>query len=218
MIVFRVGWMQSYNSLDGDEIVGGGEFIAEHGFGGEIFNFRPFEGYMYGCVQPPGRGDYNARKIHIEKLGARKNDPSADGLLVAWAARNPYLGGTYVVGWYKDATVFREWHEPPRGSNRTYNNEPMGYYAKAKHKNCVLLPVEKRSFQIPRGKGSIGMANIWYPDAEFEQRFMQFIQNYEPNGLLKKCFSRLCERSEAISHLIKSIISRLPRRGKRSSQ
>jgi hypothetical protein len=179
-IVFRVCWMQLYDGLNGDECVGGGQYIEQHDFGGEIFNFRPYKGSMYGYVQPPGRGHFNDRKIRIERLGARKNDQSIDGILVAWAARNPYLGGTYVVGWYKDAAIFRSWQEPPQGSNRTYKKEPLGYYSKAKQNNCVLLPVEKRLFQIPRGRGYMGMANMWYPGAEFEQQLMLFIQNYEP--------------------------------------
>jgi len=71
-IVFRVCWMNCYNGLNSDKCVGGGQYIGQHGFGGEIFNFRPFRGYMYGYVQPPGRGNFNARKIHIEKLGIVK--------------------------------------------------------------------------------------------------------------------------------------------------
>jgi len=180
IIVFRVGWMQSYNGLDGDEIVGGGEYIAQHGFGGEIFNFRPFKGYMYGYAQPPGKGDYNKRKIRIERLGALRNGDSIEGVTVVWVARKPKVGGTYVVGWHDAATVFREWHEPPQGSNRTYNNEPLGYFATAAEENCFLLPVARRIFPVPAGKGGIGQANLWYPDAEFEQRLMQFIQDYEP--------------------------------------
>lgn len=179
MIIFRVGWMQLYNGLDGEPIIGGGDFIRQHGYGGEIFNLRPFKGYMYGYVQPPGRGDYNKRKIRIERLGSSHDGDSSEGVTVVWVARKPNVGGTYVVGWYNDATVFREWHEPQQGSNRTYNNEPLGYYAKAKQKNCILLPVEKRTLQIPRGKGRLGQANIWYPDEGFEQRFTQFIQNYD---------------------------------------
>lgn len=134
---------------------------------------------MYGYVQPPrGRGgvDFNAAKIHIERLGVPRNALSIDGILVAWVARNPNGGGTYVAGWYDDATIFRYWQEPPQGSNRTFNNEPLGYYVKAKEKNCVLLPIEKRTLQIARGKGYMGQANIWYPDEGFERRLIQLIK------------------------------------------
>lgn len=179
-IVFRVCWMQLYDGLNGDECVGGGQYIEQQGFGGEIFNFRHYKRNLYGYVQPPGRGHFNDRKIRIERLGARKNDQSIDGILVAWAARNPYLGGTYVVGWYKDATVFRCWHEPPQGSNRAYNGQPLGYYATAVEESGLLLTVERRILPVPTGKGGIGQANMWYPDAEFEQRLMNFIQNYAP--------------------------------------
>jgi hypothetical protein len=135
---------------------------------------------MYGYVQPPGKGDFNSRKIRIERLGASRHDDLIEGVQMVWVARKPNVGGTDVVGNYSDATVVQEWHEPPQGSNRTSSNELLGYFAKAKQENCVLLPVEKRTFQIPRGKDYMGQANIWYPAEGFEQQLMQFIQNYEP--------------------------------------
>jgi len=79
---------------------------------------------------------------------------------VVWVAQNPNSGGTFVVGWYANATVFRKWQEPPQGSERTYHNEPLGYYAKAEEKSCVLLPVIERMCHVPTGKGGMGQANI----------------------------------------------------------
>jgi hypothetical protein len=39
----NVGWMTAYQGLKGDRITGG-EYVKKHGFGHEIFNFRPFGG------------------------------------------------------------------------------------------------------------------------------------------------------------------------------
>jgi hypothetical protein len=98
----------------------------------------------------------------------------------AWVARNPNGGGTYVVDWYDDAAVFRNYQESPQGSNRVYKGQPLGYYATTVKENCLLLPVERRIFPVPTGNAGIGRANLWYPNAEFEQRLMQLIKNYEP--------------------------------------
>ena len=193
IIVLNIGWMKHYIGLDNDEITDGGSFIREFGYGGEIFNFLPFEGYMYGCFQPPGRESvpYINRIIRIERLGATASSAAVDGVLVGWAARKPYEGGTYIVGWYKNATVFRQWQKPPVGSGREYKGDQLGYYVKAKVDDFILLPPERRLLQVPRasapenhGKGGIGQANLWfadngkYNDFKFRQDFVQFIENY----------------------------------------
>jgi len=122
MIFLRIGWMDHYQGLNsGDNIKGGGAFVAQHGFGHEIFNFRPWNGHVYGYVQPTGAA-HNAesdRTINIDRLGAGKDDTSISGVLAVWAATRPQ-GGTVIVGWYKNATVFRDWQKPPVGSERNH--------------------------------------------------------------------------------------------------
>ncbi len=49
--------------------------------------------------------------------------------------------------------------------------------------NCTLLPIEERTFNIPRantGKSGIGMgqANIWYADKEETQEFVKSVIKY----------------------------------------
>ena len=197
IIVLNVGWMKYYKGLEGDELTDGGAFVREHGWGGEILNFLPFEGYMYGCVQPPGKKEvpYNSRIIAIERLGATMNDLFVDGVLVGWVARKPE-GGTYVVGWYRNATVFRKWQKPPQGSRREYGDETLGYYVRARANDCILLTPDERTLRVPRardpenlGKGGIGQANVWYADSgkpndlKFGQGFKRVIQSYDPRWL-----------------------------------
>ena len=58
MIFLRVAWMSRYRGIaGGDTPVGGGAYVAEHGFGHEIFNFQPFKSAVFGYAQPPGRKD-----------------------------------------------------------------------------------------------------------------------------------------------------------------
>lgn len=193
ILVLNVGWMKNYKGLEDDQLTDGGAYVGEHGWGGEIFNFLPFEGSMYGYVQPPGRKEipYNSRIIHIERLLASREAVSfVDGVLVAWAARKPE-GGTYLVGWYRDAVIFRQWQRPPEGSMRQFRGESLGYYVRAREEDCILLAQDKRTLRVPRagdpdnlGKGGIGQANLWFADSgkqndlKFRQDFKSFIQTY----------------------------------------
>jgi len=193
ILVLNVGWMTKYKGLNDDELTDGGAYVGEHGYGGEIFNFAPFQGHMYGYVQPPGRKQipYNSRIIRIERLGASVNSSFVDGVLVAWAAKKPG-GGTYLVGWYQNATVFRKWQKPPEGSIRMFRGRLLGYYVRAREGESILLKPEERTLRIPRasasvniGKGGIGQANLWFTDRgkpndlKFRQDLKHFIQTYQ---------------------------------------
>ena len=192
IIIFNVGWMKYYKGLEKDDIKRGGAYIREHEYGGEIYNFLPFNGCMYGYVQPPGRREipYNKRIIRIERLGVSKHASSIDGILVVWVASSPD-SGSFVVGWYKNATVFRCCQEFPNGLDRKVGEDEFGFYTKAKEQDCILLPITERKLKAPRatsvknrGKGGIGQANVWYADSNkpndigFKKDVKQFINNY----------------------------------------
>lgn len=166
MVFFRVGWMDHYQGItENDTISSGGAYIAQHGFGHEIFNFQPFQGAMYGYVQPPSRRDrWNAAKINLARLGAMADHRSIPNVLVVWVATSP-LGGAFLVGWYKNATLYRDWQSPPSASARRYSDMDCGYYVTATSEDVVLLPPDERVFSIPqKGKGNFGQSNIWYAD------------------------------------------------------
>lgn len=171
MIFLNVGWMKYYQGLSGDDdIEHGAAFINEHGYGHEIYNFQPYKSFMYGFVQVKG-------SINITRLGASVRDPSIDDVLAVWVAPKP-TGGTFIVGWYGDAVVYRQQQDPPEGSKREYAGEKFGFYVKASMEDCTLLPVDQRVFQIPRGKGGLGQALVWYADqpvnAEFQQKVLAY--------------------------------------------
>jgi hypothetical protein len=75
---------------------------------------------MYGYVQPSGQGDYFSRTINLNKLGSAKQ-ASVDNVLSVWLAKNPEKTGTWVIGWYKNSTVYREHQQAPTNSNRIFN-------------------------------------------------------------------------------------------------
>lgn len=157
IIFLNIGWMRNYKGItDTDKIYGGGKYVDDNEYGSEIFNFLPFKGNMYGYARCSGG-------INIERIGADPGSNSVKDVLVVWVANSPSIGSC-IVGWYKNAVLFREHQKAPKYSNRYYNGGYLGYIAKAKEKDCFLIPVSKRSLKVPRGKNGIGQRNIWYAD------------------------------------------------------
>ena len=187
MIFLRTGWMKDYRGVTkDDQIHGGGKFVEENGFGHEMYNFLPFNGRMYGyCRNTLGgkSGGYvHGAGIKLERLGAAKNDLQLNGVLVVWLARPPQAP-TKIVGWYRNATVYRHWQEAPPGSNRDFNGELVGFHTSAAEADATLLPPASRSFEIPaKGPGIIGQANVWYADdpatAAIRKQVLRFIKEY----------------------------------------
>ncbi len=112
----NVGWMRDYNGIKGDSIERGGSY-NDDATGHEVCNFSIVRGKVYGYVQPTGQ-------IKIEKIGASKKDHSVSGVTVIWTA-GPETGGTAVVGWYKNATVYRDYQ--PLNNRIKLQKENEGY-------------------------------------------------------------------------------------------
>ncbi|MGH8504186.1 MAG: DUF3883 domain-containing protein [Gammaproteobacteria bacterium] len=151
--------MERYQGLKhGDQIIGGGSYVKEEGRGHEVCNFAPNRNILYGYVQPPGV------QINIERIGAAPHNDSVSGVTVVWTATRP-TGGTAVIGWYKDATVFRDYQHFSRPPAIQRQNGIDGYRIKGPLNEAKLLPVDERTLEIPRQvKGGMGQANVWYAD------------------------------------------------------
>lgn len=188
LIFLNIGWMERYQGLANDGIQGGGSFVDAYGYGHEMFNFLPCDGMMYGYVQAPSIGIWN--------LDARPRATSIPGVLAVWVALNPYIGGTYIVGWYDNARVYSERRPATFAEDRIINeritrniravNADIGryadYYVSANEDDCFLIPSSERTFQIPRGStGDMGRSNVWYADdpnkAEFRRQVTDYIRN-----------------------------------------
>lgn len=180
MIFFNIGWMDFYQGLDeGDSLKNGGLHNESYKWGGEILNFKPFEKKMYGYVQPKvSEGqEHRSSTIRIERLEPEAEE-SVSGVLVVWTATDPDHGGTYVIGWYKNATVYRDWQKDPKGSERKYKRHSLGHYTKAAEKDCTLLPRYERTLRVPRkGPGSMGRSNVWFAEEadDFKQQVLDLI-------------------------------------------
>lgn len=179
IIFLRTGWMKSYKGLAHDDIIGGGSFIEEYGYGYEIFNFAPYKGHMYGYFFLEG-------SINLDRIGASEDDDSVDNVLVVWVSKFP-SGGMFIVGWYDNATVYRDYQEPPNGSQRIYKGESLGYRVKAKADDCQILPLDARVFPIPSSRsGGMGQANIWYADQDSHASLREKVLKYISTGKISK--------------------------------
>jgi hypothetical protein len=79
--------------------------------------------------------------------------------------------GALVVGWYRNAKVYRDWQPPPSGSARRHSETDCGYYVTASEEDAILLPLHERVFPIPqKGKGEFGQSNIWYANDPAQHR------------------------------------------------
>jgi hypothetical protein len=166
IIFLRVGWMSRYRGFAAnDTITGGGAFVRVYGYSHEIFNFKNEAGRVYGYVQARGAASYGPLHgdINLQRLGGTAGDESINGVLVVWVAGSK-RGRIFIVGWYKNATVYRRWQPPPPGSHRRYNGEDFGFYVTAASEDATLLAEDARIVAVPRGKGGMGH-NVWYADA-----------------------------------------------------
>jgi len=174
IVFLKVAWMSRYQGLSGDKIISEDRFVKKMGYGHEIFNNLAWNRRMYGYVQANDR-----MTIAIERLGASKEDESISNVLVVWVATRPF-GGVFVVGWYKNATVYRKWQRAPKGSNRKYKGEMFGYNVTTVQQACTILPFDKRVIKIP--KGTMRMAHVWYAEGTKHDGFRNRVTSFINNG------------------------------------
>ena len=143
--------------------------------------------------------EYRNRKAHerefIEKIeGCRnlKNDTEVDDVLVVYCALYPdsFDKETYVVGWYKHATVYRRYEklefDTEVADNERSDNESAAdekyiqlYNAIALKEDCVLLPRPQRRktfWRVPRKKKGVafgfGQSNVWFARGEDDNKYL----------------------------------------------
>ena len=163
IIYCNIGEMQDYNGSDTERPVGGGEYNSRE-IGHEVNNFTKSKGKYYGFVQS------SSGTIAVDKhfTFVSTDGSYAEHILVIWV-----VDKKKIVGWYKDATVFRDWThlDPDTASNRKYDD----YNVMAE--DVTLLPEQDRK----RMSYSFGRNNIWYGDDDSNEKTVAFIEEYE-NG------------------------------------
>ena len=169
--------MTNYNGIDGDTIERGGDY-NNHSVGHEVCNFSDSSGTLYGYVQPTGQ-------INLEKLGGSKTDESVDGVTVIWTA-GPDTGGTAVIGWYHNATVFRNVRKIEKPSPTHKRNRISMCRISAPTNSAVLLPINDRRLLIPRAvKGGIGQSNVWYAQTPESKKILKQVFDLIKSGQIE---------------------------------
>lgn len=176
IIFCKIAWMKKYAGVSDDKPIGGGQYPA-----GEALNFLDGNGKCRGFVQV----DEN---IDLEKCfkEVKATDDYVDDVLVVWlAASNDQ---TRIVGWYKNARVYRDvkevmlFNEP--SANTYYNIE-------AAATDSYLLAEEDRTFPIEwayedEGQKGFGESNIRCAGSELKKttivpEVIQYIENHDGN-------------------------------------
>jgi hypothetical protein len=172
----NIGWMSRYEGLTGrpDRIVGGGQWVTDNESGHEVCNFVACDdGYVYGHVETiKGKKD---RKIRIEAIGGSGNH--VDNVDVVWTATDPDEGGRKVVGWYREATVFRERQKfAALPSLQHKRDEIESYRIRVLAKNVRRLDLEDRTLGLGRGRGWMGWTPWWVPSDESAPEVRRFVR------------------------------------------
>ena len=128
------------------------------------YNFQYTNGYYYGY----GRG---LDDIKIEELeGITSEDDKVEDVLVVWLAPNRN-GETCIVGWYKNATVYRQ-----AMTELTLDSERFErtYSIVAPAKGSLLLPMEERNYIVEH----VNVPIEYHMDQEQLAKIRAYIHNY----------------------------------------
>lgn len=209
MVFCKVSAMKYYKGACKKDVpYNGGSFVAKNGYGHEEYNFleRYIEGweddsgaltdgdYCLGFVETKQTVNGKFNQLHIEKIAgcaAMKNGPCVSGIDVIWCATTD-LNETSVVGWYYNATVYRNYQgfTDENGKERAYN-------VLALSSECVLLPYglrHERRWHVPSKKYTkafgFGQSMLWYAGeekaAQFLNRLSENIETYSGENWITK--------------------------------
>jgi hypothetical protein len=131
------------------------------------------DGFVYGHVETTrGKKD---RMIRIEAIGGTGD--SVEGIDVIWTATDPDEGGRRVVGWYRNATVFRERQRFSRPPTKQHGwDEIDTYRIHAKASNARRLDLEDRTLALGRGSGWMGQTAWWAPSDNSPVQVRRFVE------------------------------------------
>jgi hypothetical protein len=175
LIICNVAWMKEYRGItENDYPINGGKFIEKHGYGHEVLNFKKIGQFVYGYVQAKD-GTININRLDPDA------DEYTDNVLVVWRAKSKE--GSVIIGWYKDARVYREEQDPPKSRKFKYKNKTMtpGYHIRALAQNATLIPVNNRVFPVPvthKGFGSQTFVSYLERDNNEVKKFKEQLKQY----------------------------------------
>lgn len=205
IIFVRISSMRYYKGTANDTPENGGSFVTETGEAHECYNFDAVE-FDDGSCKCFGFGMITGRtgsipQIRIENIAccdAFKHEEKVDGVTVVWCAKAYNSQSIRVVGFYKNATVYRygQLLEFTDGYVQEFNFV-------ANKEDCVLIPYQGRfstaKWYVPTsGKNSVnfgfGRSSIWYggshtddmDEIRFVEKMIENIDNYDGENWIDK--------------------------------
>ena len=190
IIFVRIASMHYYKGVTKKDIPhGGGSFVDKYHDGGEVYNFAPTsvrgEDVCLGYVMLTTSSRTKLPELHLERIHGCKacnNEEKIEGVTVVFCAGEPHSCNMRVVGFYRNATVYRFVQTETLGEN-SYQD----YSFLAKADNCVLIPyhdryTDKRWIVPFSGKAGydfgFGRSNLWYCDKVDENpKAMDYLMN-----------------------------------------
>lgn len=206
IIFARVADMKYYKGItDTDKPENGGSFVTDTGMAHECYNFDPIiqEGEDYQkclgfCMLSGGKNGVN--QLHIENIvgcEAFKKEGSVDNVIVVFVSKSSRAKTMRVVGFYKNATVYRL----PQYMNFGDDYEQM-YWFEARKEDCVVLPYATRfsssQWYVPKSSSKsefgMGRSQIWYAgnknaspaEIAYVERMIQSIMEYQGENWIDK--------------------------------
>lgn len=179
----HISWMAQYSGKKSEPIISSTHgYVLKNNDAGERSNFKEVGQKFFGYVPVSEKPEIGKPgEIHIERLGGKKRDQYVDEITVIWFANEPRdLKKAYIVGWYRQAKVFR--HTQSRGAH--------GYRISCTNTAATLLDESVRKFPIPHAKSregqrlgyGYGQSSIWYADkapSEFLDSVTKYIDSVD---------------------------------------
>ncbi|MDU6339838.1 MAG: hypothetical protein E6583_00740 [Clostridium sp.] len=205
----NIAWMKEYRGVtDNDTPVNGGSYVDDTNNAHEAYNFDKITfdddnkkvPYCLGFFETKCTNGESRNQLHIEKIddNVDENIEAIDDVLVVWCAKGETNDFTSVVGWYKNATVYRYYQELEFS-----NGFIQDYNVLAKAKDCILLPLNVRSrrtmWWVPRvakkngPSYGFGQANVWFANEknnkaknDYINKLVNQIKNYNGENYMLK--------------------------------
>ena len=164
----------------------GGDYVKKTGKANEQYNFAPVSvddnkrKVCLGFFVFLSTNRTSINQLHIEKINgceALKKTDKIDDVLVVWCATAD-TNECVVVGWYKNATVYRNYCEYLFKGETDEEDYIHLCNIIADYKDCVLLPADstRRRWSIPNSRKStygFGQSLVWYAKEKEAESYLK---------------------------------------------
>ena len=143
IVFLKTAWMDYYDGRKSDKIIGNHKYVKKNKKGAEDRNFSLKGKVAYGYAPV-------FTKLHFDEHFDVKPDDEYITATIIWIAKAPGNNrGVVVVGWYKNARLYR----------KMQNRYGRSFIAEALSKNCKRIDSDDRDYQIVKPPV---MAAVWY--------------------------------------------------------